>query len=307
MRLLITGWQGQLAQALVTRSMRDASVEACAVGRPALDLCSLPTIERALSDVRPTLVINTAAYTAVDAAESDVDAAFALNADGAGQIARAAARKGVPIVHISTDYVYDGTKATAYVETDPTNPVSVYGRSKLAGEEAVARENSDHVILRTSWVYSATGKNFVKTMLRLGAERPAVSVVADQWGCPTYAPHLADAILQIARGLSTARTDSRGSQPRWGIYHAAGSGETNWLEFARVVFAEAGARGAKVPDVTAITTAQYPTPASRPANSRLDCEKLTQAFGVRQPDWRAGVVNCLDELGVGNPAAPSAS
>lgn len=297
MRLLITGWQGQLAQALVAQALRRGDIEACAFGRPALDLCSLPTIERSMAEVRPTLVINTAAYTAVDAAETDEAAAFALNAEGAGQIARAAAQRGVPIVHISTDYVYDGAKTSAYVESDPTNPINVYGRSKLAGELAVSAANPAHVILRTSWVYSATGKNFVKTMLRLAADRPEVSVVADQTGCPTFAPHLAEAILEVARELSSPA--ERGQASRWGIYHAAGAGTTNWCAFASEVFAQAGRRGAKVPEVRAITTAQYPTPARRPANSELDCRRLADAFGVRQPDWRLGVIACLDELGVG--------
>ncbi len=293
MRLLITGWQGQLAQALVAQSVRAGDVEACAVGRPALDLCSLPTIERAMTEVRPTLVVNAAAYTAVDAAETDEAAAHALNADGAGLIARAAAQKGIPVVHISTDYVYDGTKAAAYVETDPTNPLNAYGRSKLAGELAVAAANPQHIILRTCWVYSATGKNFVKTMLRLAAERPEIGVVGDQIGCPTFAPHLADAILGVARSL-----DKSGGDGRWGVYHAAGSGETSWHGFSSAIFGETGARGAKVPQVMALTTAQYPTPARRPANSRLDCSKLETKFGIRQPDWRAGLSACLKDLGV---------
>jgi dTDP-4-dehydrorhamnose reductase len=294
MRLLITGWQGQLAQALVARSVRNTQVEACAVGRPALDLCSMPTIERSMIEVRPTLVINTAAYTAVDAAETDEAAAFALNAEGAGKIAHAAAQRGIPIIHVSTDYVYDGGKATPYVETDATNPINVYGRSKLAGEDAVAKANPQHVILRTSWIYSATGKNFVKTMLRLAADRPKVAVVDDQFGCPTFAPHLADTILHVAQCLATPR-----SAPPWGVYHATGTGETSWHGFATALFGDASARGMTVPEVAAITTAQYPTPARRPANSRLDCGKLARAFQARQPEWRTGLKDCLDELGVG--------
>ena len=306
MRLLITGWQGQLSQALVAQAVRCGTIEACAVGRPALDLCSLPTIERAMADVRPSLVINTAAYTAVDAAESDVEAAFALNAEGAGQIAKAAARKGVPIIHVSTDYVFDGTKASPYVESDATNPINVYGRSKLAGEEAVARANPRHIILRTSWVYSATGKNFIKTMLRLAAERPQVSVVSDQIGCPTFAPHLADAILRIAHAIAGQDApEAARAKPRWGIYHAAGSGETSWHGLANDLFAQAAARGVKVPAVTAIETASFPTPARRPGNSRLDCTKLAAAFDVRQPDWQVGVGACLDDLGIpGCPGIP---
>ena len=303
MRLLITGWQGQLAQALVAQSVRDGHVEACAVGRPALDLCSLPTIERSMVEVRPTLVINTAAYTAVDAAETDTAAAFALNADGAGLIAKAAAQRGSPILHVSTDYVYDGAKPTPYVESDPTNPSNVYGRSKLAGELAVMQANPRHIILRTSWVYSATGKNFLKTMLRLGAERPEVGVVVDQVGCPTYAPHLADAILRIAHALRAPQTAGAPPAGPWGIYHAAGSGETSWHGFAIAIFAETAARGLKVPRVAPLTTQQYPTPAARPANSRLDCSRLAATFAVRLPEWQAGIRTCLDELRVGGQRA----
>lgn len=293
MRLLVTGWQGQLAQALVAQALRAGDVEACAVGRPALDLCSLPTIERAMTDVRPSVVVNTAAYTAVDTAESDEKEAYALNADGAGMIASVAARKGIPIIHISTDYVYDGTKAGPYVETDPTNPINAYGRTKLAGEVAVASANARHIILRTCWVYSATGKNFVKTMLRLAQERPELGVVDDQFGCPTYAPHLADAILAIVRGLHPS-----GVEHRWGAYHAAGHGDTSWHGLAKAIFEETSARDGKQPSIKALTTAQYPTPARRPANSRLDCTKLRKAFGVRQPEWRDGLRACLHELGV---------
>ena len=293
MRLLVTGWQGQLAQALIARSLRAGDVEACAVGRPALDLCSLPTIERAMTEVRPSVVVNTAAYTAVDAAESDEAAAHALNAKGAGMIAEVAARMRIPIIHISTDYVYDGTKTSPYVETDPTNPINAYGRSKLAGERAVARANPRHVILRTCWVYSATGKNFVKTMLRLAQERPELGVVDDQFGCPTYAPHLADAILAIVRALR-----SGDGERRWGIYHAAGDGDTSWYGLAQAIFEETGTRDGKQPLIKALATPQYPTPARRPANSRLDCSKLHDSFGVRQPHWRSGLSDCLHELGV---------
>ena len=299
MRLLITGWQGQLAQALVAQSLRSGDVEACAAGRPALDLCSQPTIERSMTDVRPTLVINTAAYTAVDTAETEPAAAFALNADGAGLIAKAAAQRGIPIIHVSTDYVYDGCKSAPYVEGDATNPINVYGRSKLAGEQAVIAANPRHIILRTSWVYSATGKNFLRTMLRLGAERQQVGVVHDQFGCPTFAPHLADAILHAARGVGGPGATSVAPSSPWGVYHATGSGETSWHGFAAFIFAEAAARGLKVPELKALTTAEYPTPAPRPANSRMDCSKLAAVFGVRQPEWQAGVRACFDELAVG--------
>jgi dTDP-4-dehydrorhamnose reductase len=292
MRLLITGWQGQLAQALVAAAFKRPDIEACAVGRPALDLCQQPTIERALADVRPHLVVNTAAYTAVDAAEKDRAAAFALNADGAGLIASDAARRGVPILHISTDYVFDGHKAEPYVESDATAPQCVYGASKLAGELAVAAANPRHVVLRTAWVYSEYGKNFMKTMLRLAADRAEISVVDDQVGSPTYAPHLADAVLTIAGAIARGAV----AEGAWGIYHAAGSGSTSWCGFARRIMAEAPAHGHKAAAIRAIASADYPTPAQRPANSRLDCAKLKAALSVELPHWHIGVSQCLARL-----------
>jgi dTDP-4-dehydrorhamnose reductase len=292
MRLLIAGWQGQLARALAEEAPRRAEVRAFAIGRPALDICELPTIERALNDHSPDVVVNSAAYTAVDQAESDEAAAFALNATGPGLLAAAAARRGVAVIHVSTDYVFDGSKSAPYVETDATAPLNVYGRSKLAGETAVAAANPRHVILRTAWVHSPWGKNFVKTMLRLGAERDIVRVVDDQVGSPTYAPHLASAILEIAARIGRGGM----SQADWGLYHAAGSGETSWCGLAREVFAQSSARGMKTPHVEAISAAQYPTPARRPANSRLDCGKLERRLGISLPHWRDGVNDCLNRL-----------
>jgi dTDP-4-dehydrorhamnose reductase len=292
MRLLIAGWQGQLARALAEAAPRRDDVRAFAIGRPALDICELPTIERALNEHSPDVVINSAAYTAVDQAETDESAAFALNAKGAGALAAAAAKRGVAVIHVSTDYVFDGTKPSPYVETDPTSPLSAYGRTKLAGEQAVASANPRHVILRTAWVHSPWGKNFVKTMLRLGAERDELRVVDDQVGSPTYAPHLATAILDIAARIG--RGEMRASD--WGLFHAAGSGETSWYGLAREVFAVAAKTGHKTPRVEAITASEYPTPAKRPANSRLDCGKLERHFGIGLPDWRAGVNDCLSRL-----------
>ena len=194
-------------------------IEACAIGRPGLDICNSPTIERALSDIRPDVVINTAAYTAVDDAEGDQERASALNRDGAGMLAAAAARRGTPIIHLSTDYVFDGTKASAYVEDDATGPTSVYGQTKLEGEHAVAAANPKHLILRTAWVYSPWGKNFVKTILTHAGKGTDLKVVNDQIGSPTYAPHLAQAILDVARKIVSAKDDG----VAWGIYHAAGA------------------------------------------------------------------------------------
>lgn len=284
MRLLIAGWQGQLARALVEAAANRAEIKAVALGRPGLDLVRPGTIHSTLADTRPDIVINTAAYTQVDRAEQEEAAAMALNAEGARLIAEAAARRGAVIVHVSTDYVFDGTKAAPYVETDPTGPINAYGRSKLAGERAVAAANPRHLILRTAWVHSATGANFVKTMLRLGRERTEVRVVDDQVGSPTYAPHLAAAILAIA-----AQVRSLGAAAPWGTYHAAGTGSVSWCGLAREVFAVSARLGGPRPAVVAIPSADYPTPARRPANSRLDCGKLAASFGVRLPDWRQGV------------------
>ena len=234
------------------------------------------------------MVINAAAYTAVDKAESDAAAAFALNRDGAGALAAAAAAANCPIIHVSTDYVFDGNKSGAYLEQDATNPLGVYGRSKLEGEAAVATANARHVILRTAWIYGAHGHNFLKTMLRLARERPELRVVADQRGNPTFAPHLADAILAIAAQIGNGRP--------WGVYHATAAGETTWHGFAAAIVAAAKPLGVPQIPILPITTADYPTPARRPANSCLDCGKLERVFGVRLPSWQQGLAECLGEL-----------
>ncbi len=292
MRLLITGWQGQLARSLAEAATRRPEISALSIGRPALDLCVHPSILRSLADNTPDVIVNTAAYTAVDRAESEPDAAFALNRDGAGLLARAAAARGIPIVHISTDYVFDGAKSTPYLESDPTAPLNVYGTSKLAGEQVVAAANRRHVILRTAWVHSPFGQNFVKTMLRLAAERPRLKVVADQLGNPTYAPHLAAAILDLAISLP-GRPDN---DPAWGLYHAAGSGETTWHGLATELFARSRALGGPAVGVDPIPATSYPTPAARPANSRLDCSRLQATFGLRLPNWQEGVETCVTRL-----------
>lgn len=289
MRLLITGWQGQVAQALGEAAARRSDVEALAIGRPALDLVKLPTILRTLSDARPDVIINTAAYTAVDKAETDVEAAFALNRDGAARLAEAAAQRNVPMIHLSTDYVFDGFKASPYVETDPTGPRSVYGRSKREGELAVMAANPRHLVVRTAWVHSPFGQNFVRTMLRLAGERPTVRVVADQTGSPTSAEHLAAVLLDLAAGLA------RG-EARYGIVHAAGRGETTWAELAREVFSLAAAAGRPAARVEPIGSADYPTKAERPRNSRLDTGLLETGYGLRLPDWREGVAASVRRL-----------
>jgi dTDP-4-dehydrorhamnose reductase len=293
MKLLVAGATGQLAHALAEEARRLPGMAVVALEPPHLDILNKASIERAIAEARPDVVVNAAAFTAVDKAESEAAAAFALNRDGAGALAEAAEAAGCPVIHISTDYVFDGRKAGAYLEDDATGPMGVYGRSKLEGEAAVATANARHVILRTAWLYGAHGHNFLKTMLRLAAERPELRVVADQHGNPTYAPHLADAILRIARQLH----DGSAHAPAWGIYHAAGTGETSWYGFASAIVAAAAPYGVRQVPVVPISSAEFPTPVRRPANSRLDCGKLEHAFGVRLPPWQQGLAECMALLG----------
>ncbi|TIO77086.1 dTDP-4-dehydrorhamnose reductase [Mesorhizobium sp.] len=295
MRLAVTGRDGQVAASLIERSRDD--VEVVAVGRPALDLARPDTVFAALEVARPDIVVSAAAYTAVDQAEDEKDLAFAVNATGAGKVAEAAARLGVPVIHLSTDYVFDGTKDGAYAETDATAPLGVYGASKLAGEQAVAAANPRHLILRTAWVYSPFGKNFVKTMLRLAGDRDEISVVADQWGNPTSALDIADAILHAAARL---RDDKNFAA--FGIYHLAGGGETNWSGFARHILGTSRAFGGPHANVRDIATADYPMKARRPANSRLSSEKFAGTFGWMVPGWRRStelVVGRFMRVGLG--------
>lgn len=291
MRMLVAGSQGQLAQAIVEVAANRPAITALALGRPALDLTRTSGVLAALLDFAPDVIVNAAAYTAVDKAESEPEAAMALNADGPRRLAEAAKRMGAALIHISTDYVFDGTKPTPYVEGDPTSPLGAYGTSKLAGEVAVRETLPRHIILRTAWVHSPFGTNFVKTMLRLAREREEIRVVADQIGTPTYAPHLADAVLAIAGSIVEPL-----SSERWGSYHAAGRGEATWHELASEVMRVSQDLGGPVARIVPITTAEYPTPARRPANSRLACGKLEGAFAVQLPDWREGVTTCVTRL-----------
>jgi len=291
MRILVTGREGQVVSALAEQGPQDGH-EIIRLGRPDFDLASPDGIRAALEAYRPNLVVSAAAYTAVDQAESEPDLAMAINGRGPGVIAAATAEFGLPIIHLSTDYVFDGRKLTPYVETDPTGPEGVYGRTKLAGERAVAEANPRHVILRTSWVYAHGGKNFVRTMLRLAADRPELRVVSDQLGCPTYATDLASAILDIAGKLSGGKAGDE----RFGVFHASGTGDTSWAGFATAIFELAAAQGRAASRVLPIATADYPTPARRPANSRLDCSKLHKVYGIRQPHWFDGLSRCLTRL-----------
>jgi dTDP-4-dehydrorhamnose reductase len=290
-RILVTGTQGQVARALAERAAAKGVTVTC-LGRPDLDLEDAVSIHRAITKAGGDVVVNAAAYTAVDQAEREPERAQAVNGAGAGHVAAAAAALGVPVIHLSTDYVYEGSLDRPYRETDPVGPVGAYGRSKLAGESAVAAANLDHVILRTAWVYSPFGRNFVKTMLHLAASRDEVSVVADQQGCPTYALDIADGVLAISRNLVNAPGDAN----LRGVFHMAGEGSTTWAAFAEHVMQVSAQRGGPHARVRAITTAEYPTPARRPANSRLDCRKLAQVHGVALPEWRASASLCVERL-----------
>lgn len=291
MRVFVTGAQGQLAMALGEAAGRH-NITIITMGRPEFDLTQPASIDAALDSAKPDVVINTAAFTAVDKAETDAEAAFAINAVGAGELAGCCAARGIPIIHISTDYVFAGDSLNPYREDDDTGPAGVYGRSKLEGERLVARAGPRHVIVRTSWIYSPWGHNFLKTMLRVGASQRELKVVADQRGCPTYAPHLADACLTIAARIA----GEPASSALWGQTHAAGAGETTWHGFACEIFRAAEMRGLEPMAVVPITTAEYPTPAQRPANSRLDCSRLRQTFGFQMPSWTAGTHDCVGRL-----------
>jgi dTDP-4-dehydrorhamnose reductase len=284
--ILVTGGSGQLASALATR------IGIRRIGRPDFDFDRPETIEASFRSAAPRLVVNAAAYTAVDAAENDEDAAGRANRDGPAILARLCADADIPLIHISTDYVFDGAKPDPYVETDAVAPQCVYGASKLAGEQAVMASAAKAIILRTAWVYAATGKNFVRTMLTVGKTRPRLTVVADQHGCPTTATDLGDAIMAIIW-----RLDATGWQKDYrGIFHAAGSGATTWFDLAVATFEEAARHGANVPEIAPIATADWPTPAKRPANSRLDCTRLQSVFGVQLPHWRDSLARTVDTI-----------
>ncbi len=279
MKLLVFGRTGQVATEL-----QRLHPQAVFLDRTAADLTKPETCADAIRNFRPDAVINAAAWTAVDNAETEEDAAALVNGAAPGAMARACADLGAPIVHISTDYVFDGSDTRPWKPDDPTAPLGAYGRTKLAGEQAVRASGAAHVILRTSWVFSAHGANFVKTMLRLGADRPALRVVADQIGGPTPATDIAATCLALARAL---RDGAKG-----GTHHYAGAPETNWAGFARETFAQAG----MAVTVEDIPSDAYPTPARRPLNSRLDCSALAADFGISQPDWKAGLAQVISEL-----------
>jgi dTDP-4-dehydrorhamnose reductase len=297
MKIFVAGSAGQLARALVDRAA-GTGVQVLALGRPELDLERRSDGGR-IAEFAPDAIINAAAYTAVDAAEQDSARAFAVNRDGAAWLAGIAAQRKIAFLHVSTDYVFDGTKGTPYSEDDLTNPQTAYGRTKRAGEEAVLTTCPAALIFRTAWVFSPYGQNFVKTMLRLAAEREVLRVVNDQVGNPTSAHDIAAALLDIAGSVTR-----QASAPR-GIYHLAAEGETTWFGFAEAIMALAAGRGYRTIPVTPVTSADYPAPAKRPANSRLDCRKLQRDFGLRLPCWRDSLAATMQALPAATRGEPS--
>ncbi len=291
MRVIVIGREGQVARALAERAGAHGAT-AVLLGRPKLDLADPSGIEDILLETGGDLIVNAAAYTAVDQAESEPELAEAINGIGAGAVAGAAAAMGVPVIHLSTDYVFDGTGERPYREDDPVSPLGAYGTSKLLGEQAVADATENHAILRTAWVYSPFGKNFVKTMLRLAGDREEVGVVADQHGSPTSALDIADGIVAVCRNL-VERPEDKNLR---GVFHMAGSGFASWAEFATEIFTLSAHLGGPSAKVRPIATSDYPTPAKRPANSRLDCTKLREVHGVVLPPWRSSLEPCVKRL-----------
>lgn len=290
-RILVTGRGGQLATGLET-TLPAQGFAALLVGQPEFEFDKPETVAAAFHALKPDAVVNCAAWTAVDAAEDDEAGAFRANALGPALLGRLTREAGIPIIQISTDYVFDGLKGAPYLESDAPNPLGAYGRTKLAGEWAAQAANPRCIVLRTAWVFAPMGKNFLRTMLALGEQRPELRVVADQWGSPTAAPDLADAITAI---LARLRADGWRDEFA-GTYHATGGGFTNWHAFAEAIFDLNARHGAPRPKVHAITTADYPTKARRPADGRLDNGKLARIFGVALPPWEAGLASVMAAL-----------
>ncbi|WP_045460496.1 dTDP-4-dehydrorhamnose reductase [Vibrio hyugaensis] len=287
MRVLITGCNGQVGHCLTEILTNTENVSLLAVDREDLDITVREAVRNIVKDFKPTIIINAAAHTAVDKAEDEVELSFAINRDGPQFLAEAAQEVGAAILHISTDYVFEGNKAGEYVENDATNPQGVYGASKLAGEIAVAEVCDKHVILRTAWVFGEHGNNFVKTMLRLAATRNELSIVGDQFGGPTYAGDIAKVLVEITKHISN------GESMEYGVYHYSGLPHVSWYEFANRIFDNAVEQGIlrNKPTLSSITTKQYPTPAKRPSNSTLSSKKITNAFAINASDWKKAIAN----------------
>jgi dTDP-4-dehydrorhamnose reductase len=285
MKVLLLGQHGQVSQEL-QRTLQGTS-ELTVLGHVQLDLAQPELIRQHVLRLRPALIINAAAHTAVDQAESEPERAFAINATAPGILAEAAAELGAPLLHYSTDYVFDGRKAEPYCESDATHPLSVYGHSKLAGEQAIQAVGGMHLVLRTSWVYSLHGKNFLLTMQRLLQERENLSVVDDQIGAPTWAGTIAQATAQLVEQWRS------GQAGPWGVYHLSAQGETSWFGFASAIAAHLRSQGKSVAALQPIPSSAYPTPAQRPLNSRLACDRLQQDWQIQLPNWQTALEQCL--------------
>jgi len=285
MKILITGQHGQVSREL-QRHLQGLG-ELIVLGRDQLDLANPDQIRQQVRAHRPDLIINAAAHTAVDQAESEPEVAFAINAIAPGVLAEEAKALGIPLIHYSTDYVFDGSKPAPYTEADTPNPLGVYGQSKLAGEQAIAAAGGEHLILRTSWVYSSHGKNFLLTMQRLLQEKPQMRIVADQIGAPTWAGSIASSTRTLIERWQA------GEPGEWGVYHLTAGGETSWFGFAQAIGEHLRQQGKACADLEPIPSSAYPTPAKRPLNSRLDCTRLQQQWHVSQPHWQDALRECL--------------
>ena len=295
-KILLTGVNGQVGHALAPKLLQ---YQVIALSRSELDLCNQDEIRRVVREIKPDLIINPAAYTGVDKAEGEPELTYAINALAPQVLAEEAAKLGSGIIHFSTDYVYDGTKKTPYLETDSTNPISVYSKSKLAGEDAIRKVGVPHLIVRTSWVYGTYGRNFLKTILRLTSERDSLRVVADQFGAPTSSEAVADAVVSLVEKWQLQQ------QAQTGVYHLTNAGSTSWHGFAceivngyNALKNERGwpALSIKVDNIAAITTIEYPTPAARPQNSRMDNSKLKMVFDIELPSWQESLKQVMQKL-----------
>ena len=299
-KIALAGANGQLGRAIALRAAQ-SGIPLHRLTRAQLDITDRTAVLDLVGALMPVAIINAAAYTAVDRAESEAAAAFAVNREAPAHLADACATAGVPLIHLSTDYVFDGAKQGTYTEDDRAAPINVYGASKFAGEEAIRRRCPRHVILRTSWLYGAHGGNFVKSILRLARERDRLRIVDDQRGCPTYADDLAEAVLAIA-----ARLQAASDATPFGTFHCAGSGTTTWFRFARRIVELASPAIGRQPAVEAIVTADYPTPARRPANSALDCRRLAETYGLSLRSWEAALPEMLGTVLAVEPRAENA-
>ncbi|MEC6798289.1 dTDP-4-dehydrorhamnose reductase [Photobacterium sp. S4TG1] len=293
-KVLITGSNGQVGSCLVKQLQSCPEIEFLAVDRNELDITSEQDVIKSVNEFLPNIIINAAAHTAVDKAEDEVELSYAINRDGSKYLAQAADQVGASILHISTDYVFAGDKQGLYSESDPVNPQGVYGESKLAGEEAVINACSRHIILRTAWVFGEDGNNFVKTMLRLAQQRDSLGIVADQFGGPTYAGDIAAALITIAKDITVQGNDF--DKTKYGIYNFSGLPHTSWCGFAQTIFDKAVEQKIlnKAPIVKGINTEDYPTPAKRPANSKLDTQKITNTFEIQASDWQRALNQLSD-------------